>query len=69
MLIPIELPIREENIKFKVYDHDYTIDELVCSFELSVRDLLMETERKVRWIDLYGPKEPRKLGKFVDRML
>jgi hypothetical protein len=69
MLIPIELPIREDKVKFRVYDHDFTIDELICTFEMSVRDLLMQEGKKTRWINLYGPKEPGKLGQFTTKML
>ena len=65
MLIPIELPIKEEKVKFRVYDHDSAIDDLVCSFELSVREILMQEEKKIRWIDLYGPKEPGNSGQYT----
>ena len=40
MLIPVELPIKEEKISFKVYDQDPVIDEQICSFEISIIELL-----------------------------
>ena len=62
MLIPVELPIKEEKISFKVYDEDPVIDEQICSFEISITELLEQEESKVKWIDLYGPKNPQGMG-------
>ena len=62
MLIPVELPIKEEKISFKVYDQDPVIDEQICSFELSIIDLLDLKQPKIKWIDLYGPHNPQGIG-------
>ena len=37
MMIPLELPASNDEIAFKVYDHDTTFDELVATFRFSIK--------------------------------
>jgi hypothetical protein len=40
MLIPIEIPTKEDNIIIQVWDKDLTIDSLCCSLSLSVKSIM-----------------------------
>lgn len=40
MMIPIELPLREETIKIQLWDWDPFVDEFVCSTEINVKSIL-----------------------------
>ena len=60
MLVPVELPIKEDKLILKVYDQDPVSDELVCSVHISMKSILkcdiskpMGTSMK-KWINLYG---------------
>lgn len=40
MLIPIEMPIKDDTIKLQLWDKDITMDSLCCSLSLSVKSIL-----------------------------
>ena len=47
MLIPLELPSSNDKLEFKVYDYNKaTPDELVCSMNFSIKDILKTDSSK-----------------------
>ena len=75
MLIPVELPLREENIKVQLWDWDPLVDEFVCSLDLPVKSMLKYTQTdasdsnnsKMKWLNFYGPPRGTS-GKHTDKM-
>ena len=45
MLIPIELPASNDEIVFKLYDHDPTFDDIVASFKFSIKDIVKKCKK------------------------
>jgi hypothetical protein len=43
-LLPIELPLKNEDIPIEVWDQDVLFDSKCCSFILSVKDLMKYDE-------------------------
>lgn len=63
VLIPVELPLRDETIKIQLWDSDTVVDEFVCSLDIPIKSIL-NYERKnyretgnsrMKWINFYGP--------------
>jgi len=57
MMIPVEIPTRNETISLQVWDQDELVDELCCSLSLNVKTILKyegEENSMVKWINLYG---------------
>jgi len=60
MLIPVELPLKEESLIFKVYDYeDVLADELCCSVFMDLKgmlkyDISQNMQKKSKWVNLYG---------------
>ena len=69
MLIPIEMPTKDDKIKLQVWDQDVTMDSQVCSLSLSVKSIMKYTreESMVKWINLYGAPLDY-MGSNVDKM-
>jgi hypothetical protein len=41
MVIPLELPLSNDTLKFTMYDYDFGMrDDMVCSFKFSIKDIL-----------------------------
>ena len=63
MLIPVEIPLREDKIKIQLWDWDPVVDEFVCSMDIPVKSILKYTQEdindsgntKMKWINFYGP--------------
>ena len=68
MMLPLELPLSNDELKFEVYDYDLTGDDLVCAMKFSIKELLKsdssrnpkdkdgnpEITYNMRWVNLYG---------------
>lgn len=68
MLLPLELPLSNDVLKFEVYDYDLTGDDLVCAMKFSIKELLKtdssrnpkdkdgnpEITYTMKWVNLYG---------------
>ena len=59
MMIPVELPIKDDNLILKVYDEDKLVDEICASVHLSIKSMLKHdisnNQQPVqKWINLYG---------------
>jgi len=56
MMIPVELPIKQDSFLLQVWDEDKVIDELCCSVHLSFKSMLKYSieEPHTKWINLYG---------------
>jgi len=57
MMIPVEIPTRNETISLQVFDQDDLMDELCCSLSLPVKTILKydsADNSMVKWINLYG---------------
>lgn len=74
MMIPVELPLREETIKIQLWDWDTLVDEFVCSLEMKVKQILKyeretvdEGASRIKWVNFYGPPDHTS-GKAADKM-
>ena len=64
ILIPLEMPISNDNLTFEVYDKDMMSTELVCTLKMSIKEILKTDSSKnapdqppnyeMKWINLYG---------------
>ena len=53
-LVPSQLPVMGGRLKFKIFDEDTLVDELVGSFELNAKDIIYEQSGKFFWKNIYG---------------
>lgn len=69
ILLPIEMPTKDDCIRLSVWDQDIAIDSQVCSLCLSVKSILKykREESMVKWINLYGAPLDY-MGSNVDKM-
>lgn len=70
MLLPIEVPLSNDELKFQIYDHDTAArDDLVCTMKFSIKELLKTDSSRnekdedgnikkmtycMKWVNLYG---------------
>jgi hypothetical protein len=70
MLLPLELPLANDDLKFQIYDHDTAVrDDLVCTMKFSIKEILKTDSSRnkkdekgnvidmtytTKWVNLYG---------------
>ena len=69
MMLPLELPLSNDELKFEVYDYDLTGDDLVCAMKFFIKDILKSDSSRnpmgpdgktpqitytMKWVNLYG---------------
>lgn len=67
MLIPIQVPIVNDKLVFKVYDKDFNGKEIIGSMIFSKKEILEKYEGKFRWVNIYG-SHTNYSGKVSDEM-
>mmetsp|Transcript_20973 Transcript_20973/g.32505 ORF Transcript_20973/g.32505 Transcript_20973/m.32505 type:complete len:203 (+) Transcript_20973:581-1189(+) len=75
MLVPIQIPIRDDKIQIQIWDQDALMDELCCSLTLSVKSIMKYDKSNLdpnyshmlKWINLYGGQNGYS-GKHTNRM-
>lgn len=44
-MMPLELPISNDNLRFQLYDSDYPgIDEIICGVDFSLKEIIKESD-------------------------
>jgi len=64
MLVPIEIPLKDDKIHLKLYDWNNVLkDELCSSMELSIPHMMADekdengrTKPTFKWINMYGAR-------------
>ena len=61
MLVPVEIPIKDDKLTLQVWDQDNLVDELCCSVLFSLKSFLKHditldpsAQGMVKWVNLYG---------------
>ena len=70
MLIPLQLPIKDEKLILQVYDEDTIADEIIASLVLNVKSMMKydsEENKCTKWVNLYGAPQGY-MGSNVDKM-
>ena len=62
LLVPIQIPTRDDKLSIQIFDRDAIADELICSLSLSIKSIMKydktnvdpSFQHMIKWINLYG---------------